>query len=153
MTVLCATHFSEAAQRATTAAAQLARKLDQPLFLVHVLSGDLSRALGTSLHESASAALQQEVRRLEALGARVSHQLLTGEAAEELARFAKEKGAGLVVTSRAFVERGFVPPGTRRYKDRRFIFDRVFRHDTSPAEVYESTARPRTITEDPVGWV
>ena len=99
MTILCATHFSEAAQRATTAAAQLARRLDEPLFLVHVLSGDLSRALGQSLHESASAALQQEVRRLEAMGARVSHQLLTGEAAEELARFAKEKGATLVVTA------------------------------------------------------
>ncbi|RPD67117.1 kinesin-domain-containing protein [Lentinus tigrinus ALCF2SS1-7] len=44
--------------------------------------------------------------------------------------------------SRAFVERGFVPPGTKRYKDRRFIFDRVFRHDASQTEVYGSTARP-----------
>lgn len=44
--------------------------------------------------------------------------------------------------SRAFVERGFVPPGTKRYKDRRFIFDRVFRHDASQTEVYGGTARP-----------
>ncbi len=44
--------------------------------------------------------------------------------------------------SKAFVERGFVPPGTKRYKDRRFIFDRVFRHDASQTEVYGSTARP-----------
>ncbi|KAI0719510.1 kinesin-domain-containing protein [Cerioporus squamosus] len=44
--------------------------------------------------------------------------------------------------SRAFVERGFVPPGTKRYKDRRFIFDRVFGHNASQTEVYGSTARP-----------
>lgn len=44
--------------------------------------------------------------------------------------------------SRAFVERGFLPPGTRRYKDRRFIFDRVFSHDTSQTDVYEGTSKP-----------
>ena len=44
--------------------------------------------------------------------------------------------------SRAFVERGFLPPGTKRYKDRRFIFDRVFRHDTRQEEVYEGTSKP-----------
>ena len=44
--------------------------------------------------------------------------------------------------SRAFVERGFMPPGTKRYKDRRFIFDRVFRHDTSQRDVYENTSKP-----------
>lgn len=99
MTILCATHFSDAAQRAATAAAELARKLDEPLFLVHVLPGDLARAFGQTLQDTAASALQDEVRRLEKLGARVSHQLLTGEPAEELARFAVEKGAGLVVTA------------------------------------------------------
>lgn len=44
--------------------------------------------------------------------------------------------------SRAFVERGFLPPGTKRYKDRRFIFDRVFRHDAMQTDVYGSTAKP-----------
>lgn len=44
--------------------------------------------------------------------------------------------------SRAFVERGFLPPGTKRYKDRRFIFDRVFRHDASQRDVYEGTTKP-----------
>jgi nucleotide-binding universal stress UspA family protein len=99
MTILCATHFSDAAQRAATAAAELARKLDEPLFLVHVLPGDLARAFGQTLQETATSALRDEVRRLEGLGARVSHQLLVGEPAEELARFATEKGAGLVVTA------------------------------------------------------
>ena len=99
MTILCATHFSDAAQRAATAAAELARRLDEPLFLVHVLPGDLARAFGQSLRESAALALTEEVKRLEALGARVSHQLLAGEPAEELARFVEEKGVGLVVTA------------------------------------------------------
>ncbi|ATB38291.1 Universal stress protein family [Cystobacter fuscus] len=99
MTILCATHFSDAAQRAATAAAQLARKLDEPLFLVHVLPGNLARAFGQTLRDTAQSALSDEVRRVEKLGARASHQLLTGEPAEELARFAKEKGAGLVVTA------------------------------------------------------
>jgi hypothetical protein len=44
--------------------------------------------------------------------------------------------------AKAFVERGFLPPGTRRYKDRRFMFDRVFRPDASQQEVYDATARP-----------
>jgi nucleotide-binding universal stress UspA family protein len=99
MTILCATHFSEAAQRAATAAAELARKLNEPLFLVHVLPADLSRAFGQPLVDTARSALTDEVRRLEKLGARVSHQLLTGESAVELARFAEEKGATLVVTA------------------------------------------------------
>lgn len=99
MTILCATHFSDAAQRAATASAELARKLNEPLFLVHVLPGDLARAFGEPLRETATSALMDEVRRLEKLGARVSHQVLTGEPAEELVRFAQEKGAGLVVTA------------------------------------------------------
>lgn len=44
--------------------------------------------------------------------------------------------------SRAFVERGFVPPGTKRYKDRRFIFDRVFDYQARQQDVYHGTAKP-----------
>ncbi|KZT74426.1 kinesin-domain-containing protein [Daedalea quercina L-15889] len=44
--------------------------------------------------------------------------------------------------SRAFVERGFLPPGTKRYKDRRFIFDRVFDHQSQQGDVYRDTAKP-----------
>ncbi|TDL29449.1 kinesin-domain-containing protein [Rickenella mellea] len=44
--------------------------------------------------------------------------------------------------TRAFLERGFVPPGTKRYKDKRFIFDRVFDSDTKQVDVYEGTTRP-----------
>ncbi|KAH8094795.1 kinesin-domain-containing protein [Cristinia sonorae] len=44
--------------------------------------------------------------------------------------------------SKAFAERGFLPPGTKRYKDRRFIFDRVFGHEARQQDVYQHTSRP-----------
>lgn len=44
--------------------------------------------------------------------------------------------------SRAFVERGFLPPGTKRYKDRRFIFDKVFDHQARQEDVFHNTAKP-----------
>ncbi|KAF5393546.1 hypothetical protein D9757_000274 [Collybiopsis confluens] len=44
--------------------------------------------------------------------------------------------------AKAFVERGFMPPGTKRYKDRRFMFDKVFGHDSCQQDVFESTAQP-----------
>ncbi|KAH8118349.1 kinesin-domain-containing protein [Phellopilus nigrolimitatus] len=44
--------------------------------------------------------------------------------------------------ARAFTERGFVPPGTKRYKDKRFMFDRVFDSDARQVDVYEATSRP-----------
>ncbi|KAH7887977.1 P-loop containing nucleoside triphosphate hydrolase protein [Phlebopus sp. FC_14] len=44
--------------------------------------------------------------------------------------------------ARAFVERGFLPPGTKRYKDKRFMFDRVFDGEARQDEVYAATAKP-----------
>jgi len=44
--------------------------------------------------------------------------------------------------ARAFVERGFVPPGTKRYKDKRFMFDKVFDSEARQEEVYATTAKP-----------
>ncbi|KAJ7095125.1 kinesin-like protein [Mycena belliarum] len=44
--------------------------------------------------------------------------------------------------SKAFMERGFMPPGTKRYKDKRFMFDRVFNNESCQQDVYEATAQP-----------
>ncbi|KAG5353170.1 hypothetical protein C0989_009547 [Termitomyces sp. Mn162] len=44
--------------------------------------------------------------------------------------------------ARAFVERGFMPPGTKRYKDKRFMFDRVFGREAQQHDVYETTSQP-----------
>jgi kinesin family member 18/19 len=43
--------------------------------------------------------------------------------------------------AKAFSERGFVPPGSKRYKDRRFMFDRVFDKNTCQMDVYENTTQ------------
>ncbi|KAJ7787362.1 P-loop containing nucleoside triphosphate hydrolase protein, partial [Mycena olivaceomarginata] len=40
------------------------------------------------------------------------------------------------------MERGFMPPGTKRYKDKRFMFDRVFDNQARQQDVYEATAQP-----------
>ncbi|KAJ3996034.1 kinesin-like protein [Lentinula boryana] len=44
--------------------------------------------------------------------------------------------------AKAFVERGFLPPGTKRYKDRRFMFDKVFNHEANQQDVFAATAQP-----------
>jgi kinesin family member 18/19 len=43
--------------------------------------------------------------------------------------------------AKAFSERGFVPPGSKRYKDRRFMFDRVLDKDARQMDVYENTTQ------------
>ena len=44
--------------------------------------------------------------------------------------------------TKAFFERGFLPPGSKRYKDKRFIFDRVLDRDATQQDVYEATSKP-----------
>lgn len=44
--------------------------------------------------------------------------------------------------TRAFMERGFLPPGTKRYKDKRFMFDKVFSHEARQDDVYQATSQP-----------
>ncbi|KZW04054.1 kinesin-domain-containing protein [Exidia glandulosa HHB12029] len=41
-----------------------------------------------------------------------------------------------------YEQRGYFPPGTKRAKNRRFIFDRVFDPNSRQVDVFESTARP-----------
>ncbi|KZP12090.1 kinesin-like protein [Athelia psychrophila] len=44
--------------------------------------------------------------------------------------------------SRSFMERGFMPPGTKRYKDKRFMFDKVFGHEARQGDVFSATSQP-----------
>ena len=111
MSIVCATNFSDAALSASTLAAGLARKKGETLWLVHVLNPDSVRAFGKPLMEAAEAALGDEVKRLEKLGARVERALLTGEPAVEVEGVAKEKGASLVVTSAPTQEAPFLGVG------------------------------------------
>jgi len=44
--------------------------------------------------------------------------------------------------AKAFMERGFMPPGTKRYKDKRFMFDKVLNHEARQEDVYQATSQP-----------
>lgn len=44
--------------------------------------------------------------------------------------------------SRSFEQRGFLPPGTKRYKDHRYTFDRVFDEQARQLDVFEGTTKP-----------
>ena len=43
---------------------------------------------------------------------------------------------------RAFQQKGFLPPGTKRYKDKRYAFDRVFDESARQGDVFEATTKP-----------
>ncbi|MFP2962797.1 universal stress protein [Myxococcus sp. 1LA] len=107
MSIVCATNFSDAARRASTLAAELARKAGTSLWLVHVLNPDSVRAFGKALLGSAEAVLSDETKRLEKLGAKVEPVLLQGEPAVMVAEFCREQGASLVVASRGGDESPF----------------------------------------------
>ncbi|MBN1205388.1 MAG: universal stress protein [Myxococcaceae bacterium] len=111
MPIVCATNFSDAARRACEAAALLARKAGEPLWVVHVLATDSVRAFGKPLLEAAEAALGDEARRLEKLGARVQRTLLTGKPDTAIQDFAMKQGATLVVTSAPSQETPFLGLG------------------------------------------
>jgi nucleotide-binding universal stress UspA family protein len=111
MPVVCATNFSDAARRACAAAALLARKSGVPLWLVHVLPQDSVRAFGKPLMEAAQAALADEAKRMEKLGAQVQHTVLTGEPAAAVQEFAKNQNATLVVTAAPSQETPFLGLG------------------------------------------
>ncbi|KAG8960479.1 kinesin-like protein Klp5 [Tulasnella sp. 419] len=44
--------------------------------------------------------------------------------------------------SRAFEQKGYLPPGTKRYKDQRYTFDRVFNESAHQIDVFENTTKP-----------
>ncbi|MCE9671695.1 universal stress protein [Myxococcus stipitatus] len=111
MSIVCATNFSDAARRASDVAAELARKAGVPLLLAHVLNPNSARAFGQALSRAAEAALTDEQKRLERLGAKVEWVLLTGEPEREVANLARVRGASLVVAASPTHEAPFLGVG------------------------------------------
>jgi nucleotide-binding universal stress UspA family protein len=111
MPIICATNFSDDARRACDAAAVLARKGGEPLWLVHVLPPDSVKAFGKPLMEAAEAALGDEALRLVKQGANVQHTLLTGEPASALQEFAAKQKVTLVVAAAPSHETPFLGVG------------------------------------------
>ncbi len=97
MTIACATNFSEGARRACDTAALLARRMNVPLCLVNVLTGNLVRTFGDAICETAQSTLRDECDRLRATGLQVDAVLLTGEPEEELRKLVAKRGFQWVV--------------------------------------------------------
>ncbi|RKH69791.1 universal stress protein [Corallococcus aberystwythensis] len=97
MTIACATNFSESARRACDTAALLARRMNAPLCIVHVLTGTLVRTFGDAIRETARATLRDECERLRATGIQVDSVLLTGEPEEQMQVLVEKRGLQWVV--------------------------------------------------------
>lgn len=106
-TLLVATDFSEDADAAVAAAAELGRVLGSRLHLLHVYPRvvDMFHTFGLDMppppvpeiRRSAAVRLDQDLKRIEDLGAEGEWHLREGAAAEEIVRAAEEMGADLVV--------------------------------------------------------
>lgn len=103
MNIVCGTDFSAPAAEAASLAALIARRLDRPLLLVHVLDtrGVMfnQATVLEALQRQAAERLDGEVARLRALGARVEPLVFEGWPDEGLLRAAAERGAELLLLS------------------------------------------------------
>lgn len=99
--VVCATDFSAQAAQAANVAAVIAKRLDMPVLLVHVLDyaqfGAESTVVLTQIRGSAPKKLDREAARLRKLGAEVRVQLLEGRPEAELVRVARRPESRLLV--------------------------------------------------------
>jgi nucleotide-binding universal stress UspA family protein len=140
MTILCATDFSEQAERASRAAVQLARQFDDAVVLAHVLEPPASNLVelrtdpggfGQALSEMAAKALGDAAEALRQHGVVVKTRLLRGQPHEAIVTYAKEIQARCIVLGthgrraplRWFV--GSVAERTQRLADRPVLVVRV----------------------------
>ena len=103
MNIVCGTDFSAPAAEAAGLAALIARRLDRPLLLVHVLDtrGVMfnQAAVLEALQRQAAERLDEEVARLRAMGARVEPLVFEGWPDEGLLRAAAERRAEILLLS------------------------------------------------------
>lgn len=96
MTIVCATEFSEESAVAVSVAAELAKKHDQRLLLVHVLTSALLTR-GNDVEIAASVALARDANELARTGVKVDVALLHGRLDQALGHFCVERNASLLV--------------------------------------------------------
>ena len=103
MTIVCGTDFSDRAAAVAGLAAQMARRLDQPLSLVHVLSTRGVMINVATVLEAVERAARERIRveaeRLRGLGAQVDTVIAEGWPDEGLLHSARERDAQLIVLS------------------------------------------------------
>ncbi|MBS1148799.1 MAG: Universal stress protein, partial [Myxococcaceae bacterium] len=95
MTIVCATEFSEESALAVSVAGELAKKHDQRLVLVHVLTGAL--AWGTDVEAAASVALAHDANELARSGVKVDVALLEGRLGQSVGQFCLDRNASVLV--------------------------------------------------------
>lgn len=100
MTIVCGTDFSENAERAARAAAAIAKRVGEPLKLVHVLAEPLLLLSFAPSEVALQTALTTQAERLQReFGIEVEPVALTGTAPEALTEFASAAKASLLVLS------------------------------------------------------
>ncbi len=97
MTIVCATRFTEESSFAVKVAGELARRHEEPLWLVHVLPGTAARPWGDKLEVAAAGVLDHEAQALAQTGVKVQTAVLHGKLDAAVGRFCKEKVASLLV--------------------------------------------------------
>src|SRR5688500_3415375 len=96
MTIVCATEFTEESAAAMQVAADLARKHNQKLYLVHVLTTPLP-VEGTDREAAASVALARDANELARTGIKVDVALLHGRLGDTVGHFCVDHNASLLV--------------------------------------------------------
>jgi nucleotide-binding universal stress UspA family protein len=103
MAIVCGADFSASGAAAVRAAAALAARLGQPLWLVHVVDGSIQRLDSRAkdlLLSAAATRLQEEAQRLRACVRRRLHtKVLVGSPSEALVSFPEVRNPTLVVVS------------------------------------------------------
>jgi nucleotide-binding universal stress UspA family protein len=98
MTIVCGTDFSAAAAEASTVAALVAKRLGEPLSLVHViedLGAEIALAQGEPVYEPERQRMARAAAAAQELGASVEAEVVAGAPVRELA--ARARGATLIV--------------------------------------------------------
>jgi nucleotide-binding universal stress UspA family protein len=98
-TILLPTDFSECAESALGYAADFARQSGARLLCLHVVEPTLPSVGYGQLEEAAAGELPRLAARRECAGLEVEEILSRGEAASEIVRVARERGADLIVIS------------------------------------------------------
>jgi nucleotide-binding universal stress UspA family protein len=103
MSIVCGVDFSPLSLEAVTAAAAIAGRARQPLWLVSVLDAEATRDLGPDskekLEQGVLERLRDQAHRVKALAPASEVSVRFGPAAQELKLFAEEKNASLLVVA------------------------------------------------------
>jgi len=146
--VLCGTDFTENARQAARAAAAIAKRLNEPVLLIHAIEtpdfGATHPEVLQMLTANTGKALQEEAKAIRESGVPVKEQLPTGRADEVLVELARGAPTRLLVVSslgRRGAERWLLGSVSERTAERATVPTLVVR-DAVPFEAWTRGERP-----------